>query len=81
MDYVIPMLDQLSSRIARSRINSRHFELKPIMFHMLQTNSQFAGFPSEDPHAHLKTFMGTTNTFKIPGVPQDSLRLTLFSFF
>ncbi|KAJ9546812.1 hypothetical protein OSB04_019355 [Centaurea solstitialis] len=57
MDYAVPVLDQLNSGIARPRINAHHFELKPIMFHMLQTNGQFAGFPSDDPHAHLKSFM------------------------
>ncbi|KAJ9552364.1 hypothetical protein OSB04_016409 [Centaurea solstitialis] len=80
MDYAVPVLDQLNSGIAPPRIDAHHFELKPIMFHMLQTNGQFAGIPSEDPHAHLKSFMALTNTFKIPGVPQDSLRLTLFQF-
>ncbi|KAJ9557174.1 hypothetical protein OSB04_011788 [Centaurea solstitialis] len=78
MDYAVPVLDQLNSGIAPPRIDAHHLELKSIMFHMLQTNGQFAGIPSEDPHAHLKSFMALTNTFKIPGVPQDSLRLTLF---
>ncbi|KAJ9556763.1 hypothetical protein OSB04_011377 [Centaurea solstitialis] len=80
MDYAIPVLDLLNSGISRPQLNTLHFELKPIMFHMLQTNGQFGGLPSEDPHAHLKSFMELSDAFLIPGVSGDYLRLTLFPF-
>ncbi|KAI3692330.1 hypothetical protein L6452_32144 [Arctium lappa] len=80
MDYVIPDFEQLNSGIVRPHIAALHFELKPIMFQMLQTNGQFAGMPSEDPHSHLKSFMEITDAFLIPGVSNDALRLTLFPF-
>ncbi|KAI3678549.1 hypothetical protein L6452_37845 [Arctium lappa] len=80
MDYAIPDFEQLNSGIIRPHIQALHFELKPIMFQMLQTNGQFAGMPSEDPHSHLKSFMEITDAFLIPGVSNDALRLTLFPF-
>ncbi|KAJ9535162.1 hypothetical protein OSB04_un001759 [Centaurea solstitialis] len=78
MDYATPVLDLLNSGISRPQLNTLHFELKPILFHMLQTNGQFGGLPSEDPHAHLKSFMELSDAFLIPGVSSDYLRLTLF---
>ncbi|KAI3769069.1 hypothetical protein L6452_00165 [Arctium lappa] len=80
MDYAIPDFEQLNSGIIRPHIQALHFELKPIMFQMLQTNGQFAGMPSEDLHSHLKSFMEITDAFLIPGVSNDALRLTLFPF-
>ncbi|XP_024961929.1 uncharacterized protein LOC112502289 [Cynara cardunculus var. scolymus] len=80
MDYVIPVFDQLNSGIIRPEMEALHFELKPVMFNMLQTNGQFSGLPSEDSHSHLKSFMEITDTFPIPGVSNDALRLTLFPF-
>ncbi|KAJ9557907.1 hypothetical protein OSB04_012521 [Centaurea solstitialis] len=80
MDYATPVLDLLNSGISIPQLNTLHFELKPIMFHMLQTNGQFGGLPSEDPHAHLKSFMELSDAFLIPGVSSDYLRLTLFPF-
>ncbi|KAJ9552848.1 hypothetical protein OSB04_016893 [Centaurea solstitialis] len=78
MDNATPVLDLLNSGISRPQLNTLHFELKPIMFHMLQTNGQFGGLPSEDPHAHLKSFMELSDAFLIPGVSSDYLRLTFF---
>ncbi|XP_024965874.1 uncharacterized protein LOC112506079 [Cynara cardunculus var. scolymus] len=78
MDYVIPDFKQLNSGKVRPHMTSLHFELKPIMFHMLQTNGQFSRLTSEDPHSHLKSFMEITYAFLIPGVSNNALRLTLF---
>ncbi|KAJ4705077.1 Retrotransposon gag protein [Melia azedarach] len=33
------------------------FELKPVMFQMLQTVGQFSGMPTEDPYLHLRLFI------------------------
>ena len=54
--------------------------MKPVMFQMLQTVGQFHGLSSEDPHLHLKSFLGVSDSFVIQGVPRDALRLTLFSY-
>ena len=50
------------------------------MFQMLQTMGQFGGFPTEDPHLHLKLFMEVSDSFKLPGVSEDVLRLKLFPY-
>ena len=57
-----------------------NFELKPVMFQMLQTVGQFNGLPYEDPHLHLKLFLEVSDAFKIAGASQDALRLRLFPY-
>ncbi|XP_012461388.1 uncharacterized protein LOC105781392 [Gossypium raimondii] len=38
-------------------VEAPHFELKPMMFQMLQMVDQFSEMPTEDPHLHLRLFM------------------------
>ena len=40
----------------------------------------FHGLPNEDPYAHLTTYIEICNTVKIVSVPEDAIRLSLFSF-
>ena len=40
----------------------------------------FHGLPNEDPYSHLATYIEICNTFKLAGVPEDAIRLSLFSF-
>ena len=40
----------------------------------------FYGLPSEDPYAHLATYIDICNTVKTAGVPENATRLNLFSF-
>ena len=42
--------------------------------------SLFHGLPNEDPYAHLATFIEICKTVKIAGVPDEAIRLSLFSF-
>ena len=37
-------------------------------------------FPNEDPYAHLATYIEICNIVRIAGVPEDAVRLNLFSF-
>ncbi|KAJ9565234.1 hypothetical protein OSB04_001200 [Centaurea solstitialis] len=80
MDYAVPILNQLHSGMRNPEITAAHFELKPVMFQMLQSNGQFAGLANEDPHAHLRSFMAVSDCFKLPGVSDDALRLNLFLY-
>src|SRR5581483_4486330 len=80
MDYAIPVLGQLHSGILKPKIKAANFALKPLMFSMLQTNGQFSGTAVEDPHSHLKAFMQISDSFRIPGVSTNALRLSLFPF-
>ncbi|KAL5578113.1 hypothetical protein UlMin_019812 [Ulmus minor] len=50
-------LDGLNSSIVQPEIEALHFELKPVMFQMLQTAGQFSGLATEDPHLHLRLFI------------------------
>ncbi|XP_062099764.1 uncharacterized protein LOC133805600 [Humulus lupulus] len=50
------------------------------MFQMLQTVGQFSGMPTEDPHLQLRLFIEVSDSFKLPGVTEDALRLKLFPY-
>ncbi|KAJ9558642.1 hypothetical protein OSB04_013256 [Centaurea solstitialis] len=78
-DYATPGADQFASGIPRPDANN-HFELKPVMFQMLQTMGQFGGSTVEDPHTHLKSFLEVADSFHIPGVAEDAVRQRLFPF-
>ncbi|KAL4368391.1 hypothetical protein GQ457_05G022220 [Hibiscus cannabinus] len=58
----------------------KHFELKPVMFNMLNTLGQFGGTPNENARQHLKSFLEICNSFKIHGVSNDVLKLKLFPY-
>ncbi|KAH9681200.1 hypothetical protein KPL71_026880 [Citrus sinensis] len=66
--------------IIRPEVDAANFELKPVMFQMLQTVGQFNGLPNEYPHLYLKLFLEVSDTFKIAGATQDVLSLRLFPY-
>ncbi|XP_061347094.1 uncharacterized protein LOC133292662 [Gastrolobium bilobum] len=66
--------------IVQPEIAAANFELKPIMFDMLETIGLFNGMPSEDPLLHIKNFMEIAYSFKIQGVTSDALKMKLFPF-
>jgi len=43
-------------------------------------NNLFHGLPNEDPYAHLTTYIEICNTIRLASVPEDAIRLSLFSF-
>ena len=57
-----------------NNINYTHF-----LIHLIQGNL-FQGLPNEDLYAHLASFIEICNTDKIVGVPNEAIRLSLFSF-
>ncbi|PON65867.1 hypothetical protein PanWU01x14_113560, partial [Parasponia andersonii] len=79
-EYAIPILNGLNLGIVRSEIQAPQFELKPVMFQMLQTVGQFIGVPTEDPHLHLRLFIEVRDSFKLQGVIDEALRLKLFLY-
>ena len=40
----------------------------------------FHGLPNEDPYSHLETYIEICNTVKLVSVPEDAIKLSLFSF-
>ena len=78
--YAVPLFSELNPGIRRPDIEATQFELKRVMFQMLQTVDQFSGMPTEDPHLHLRLFMEVSDSFKIASVTEDALRLKLFSY-
>ena len=66
-DYAMLTHQVIHSGIVRPDVQADDFELKPVMFQMLQTVRQFNGLPSEDPHLHLKLFLEVSDAFKITG--------------
>ncbi|XP_062086155.1 uncharacterized protein LOC133792262 [Humulus lupulus] len=79
-EYAAPMFNELNPGIVRPEIQAPQFELKPVMFQMLQTVGQFSGMPTEDPHLHLRSFLEVSDSFKLQGVSEEVLRLKLFPF-
>ncbi|KAH9717547.1 hypothetical protein KPL71_021867 [Citrus sinensis] len=79
-DYVMLTPQVVHPEIIRPEVEAVNFELKAMMFQMLQTVGQFNRLPNEDPHLHLKLFLEVNDAFKIAGATQDALRLRLFPY-
>ena len=67
----------VQSTIRRPPIQANNFELKGVTLQMLH-NIQFQGLLSENPNAHLMSFIEVCDTVKYNGVTEEALRLHLF---
>ncbi|KAK9018663.1 hypothetical protein V6N11_033710 [Hibiscus sabdariffa] len=76
-DYQAEDLDGLNPVVTMPEFEEEHFELKPVMFNMLNTLGQFGGSPAENARQHLKSFLEICNSFKIHRVSNDVLKLKL----
>ncbi|KAK8685973.1 hypothetical protein V6N13_125001 [Hibiscus sabdariffa] len=79
-DYLAEDLDGLNPAVTILEFEAEHFELKPVLFNMLNTLGQFGGSPAENARQHLKSFLEICNSFKIYGVSNDVLKLKLFPY-
>ena len=79
-DYAAPMFHTLDMGILDPPIDAPAFEMKPLMFQMLNSFGKFAGLPQEDPHKHLKLFLRVCRSFKTNGVTDEALQLKLFPY-
>ncbi|KAK8705123.1 hypothetical protein V6N13_048731 [Hibiscus sabdariffa] len=77
-DHLTPILDDLNPGIVALEIQATHFELKPVMFNMLNSIGQFGG----SPHArqHIRAFLEVCDSFRQQGVHEDVLKLKLFRY-
>src|SRR5215471_4869186 len=57
MDYAKPSFDGTNSSIARPMVIVNAFEIKLAIIQMIQNIVQFGGLPSEDPNAHIASFL------------------------
>ncbi|GJU69494.1 reverse transcriptase domain-containing protein [Tanacetum coccineum] len=60
-------------------INADHFEIKINLLQLVQANP-FHGYERENPHAHIKSFKRITSTLRFRDVPNDVIKLMMFSY-
>ena len=78
-DYSSSTLPQFFTSIARPEVQAHNNTYTHSLIQLIQGNL-FHGLPNEDPYAHLATYIEICNIVKIVGVPEDTIRLSLFSF-
>nr|GEU45402.1 reverse transcriptase domain-containing protein [Tanacetum cinerariifolium] len=60
-------------------INADHFEIKTNLLQLVQANP-YQGFERENPHTHINNFKRITLTLKFRDVPNDVIKLMMFSY-
>nr|GEU37480.1 reverse transcriptase domain-containing protein [Tanacetum cinerariifolium] len=65
--------------IVISKINADHFEIKMNFLQLVQANP-YHGFERENPHTHINNFKRITSTLKFRDVPNDVIKLMMFSY-
>nr|GFA64914.1 reverse transcriptase domain-containing protein [Tanacetum cinerariifolium] len=65
--------------IVISEINADHFEIKTNLLQLVQANL-YHGFERENPHTHINNFKRITSTLKFRDVPNDVIKLMMFSY-
>ncbi|KAK8572785.1 hypothetical protein V6N13_048356 [Hibiscus sabdariffa] len=79
-DHLTPILDDLNPGIVAPEIQAVYFELKPVMFNMLNSIGQFGGSPHEDARQQIRAFLEVCDSFRQQGVHEDVLKLKLFPY-
>nr|GEU39446.1 reverse transcriptase domain-containing protein [Tanacetum cinerariifolium] len=65
--------------IVISEINADHFESKTNLLQLVQANP-YHGFERENPHTYINNFKRITSTLKFKDVPNDVIKLMMFSY-
>ncbi|GKC77060.1 hypothetical protein Tco_1127834, partial [Tanacetum coccineum] len=85
-DHLIPMEELLQipiigieDAIVVPAVLADQFELKPELLDFVSNNS-FFGLENDDPHSHIRRFYQITRTLRLNQVPDDVVKLILFSF-
>jgi len=78
-DYSSSTVPQFFTSIVRPEVQGQNITYPHSLIQLIQGNL-FHGLPNEDPYAHLATYIEICNTVRIAGVPEDAVRLSLFSF-
>nr|GEU84731.1 reverse transcriptase domain-containing protein [Tanacetum cinerariifolium] len=75
-----PSLNGRGGPIASISIQATNFGLKNDMIQQVQNSCQFHGLPGDDASKHLDKFLHVTQSIKVNGITDDSLRLYLFPY-
>ncbi|CAA7018894.1 unnamed protein product [Microthlaspi erraticum] len=75
----VPHCNGLSYGIHPPPIEAHAYEIKPSLIRLIQS-SKFLGKGFENPYDHLNYFKRLCGTFRLAGVPEDSIKLLLFPF-
>jgi len=78
-DYSSFTVPQFFKSIARLEVQAHNITYPHSLIQLRQSNL-FHGLPNDDPYADLATNIEICNTVKVAGVPEDAVRLSLFSF-
>ena len=78
-DFSSTVTPQFFTSIAKPEVQVTNISYPHSLIQMIQGNL-FHGLPNEDPYTHLASYIEICNTVKIAGVPEDAVRLNLFSF-
>nr|GEV19262.1 hypothetical protein [Tanacetum cinerariifolium] len=65
--------------IVISEINTDHFDIKTNLLQLVQANP-YHGFEREKPHTHINNFKRITSNLKFRDVPNDVIKLMMFSY-
>nr|GEW03737.1 reverse transcriptase domain-containing protein [Tanacetum cinerariifolium] len=71
--------ERYGEAIVISEILAEDFEIKTNLLQLVQTN-KFHGFERDNPHTHISNFKRMTSTLKYRDVPNDAIKLMLFSY-
>nr|GEV82395.1 DNA-directed DNA polymerase [Tanacetum cinerariifolium] len=72
-------MERYGESIVIQKINGDHFEIKTNLLQLVQANP-YHGFERENPHTHINNFKRITSTLKFMDVPNDVIRLMMFSY-
>jgi len=78
-DYSSSSMQQFFTSIGRPEVQAQNITYPHLLIQLIQ-NNLFHGLPNEVPYAHLATYIEICNTVRLAGVPEDVVRLSLFSF-
>nr|GEY10854.1 reverse transcriptase domain-containing protein [Tanacetum cinerariifolium] len=91
IEKVVPMADRTMEELLQAptegygeaivipEILAENFEIKTNLLRLVQTN-KFYGFERDNSHTHISNFKRMTSTLKYRDVPNDAIKLMLFSY-
>nr|GEV33804.1 reverse transcriptase domain-containing protein [Tanacetum cinerariifolium] len=91
IEEVVPMVDRTTEELLQApmegygeaiiilKILEENFKIKTNLLQLVQTN-KFHDFERDNPHTHISNFKMMTLTFKYKDVPNDAIKLMLFSY-